>query len=145
MDIYEVLHREHEQVSQLFQQIEGLSHGASRTRSRLFGELRTALEHHSRAEEKVFYPELRKYDASHFLALEAAEEHHVVDLLLKELSRMDSDKEEWLAKLTVLKEEVLHHVAQEENELFPKAREFIDDSQASEMATRFEAQKKRLH
>jgi len=145
MDIYETLHQEHEQVAKLFKEIEETSSGAIKTRERLFGQLKTALELHSRAEEKVFYPILKEYDASHFQALEAAEEHHMVDLLLKELASLSKDKEEWLAKLCVLKESVLHHVDEEENELFPKAHEILDDAQAEQLAVDFEEQKKKFH
>ena len=145
MDIYQVLHGEHEKVAKLFKDIEGTSSSALASRDSLFNELKMALDLHTKAEEQVFYVPLKQNTDSRFETLEAIEEHHVVDLLLKELAGMPNNKEEWMAKLCVLKEEVQHHVDEEENELFPMARTLLDETQAADMASRFEEQKSRLH
>lgn len=145
MDIYETLHNEHQEVAKLFTSIEHTSNTAVKTRGKLFDQLKTALDMHSRAEEKVFYPVLNRHKESHFQSMEAVEEHHMVDLILKELASAPKNNDAWMAKLEVLKEAVLHHVDQEEQELFQKAKMFMDERQADELARKFLDEKKHLH
>jgi hemerythrin-like domain-containing protein len=55
---------------------------------------------------------------------------------------MNKDQEEWTAKFTVLKENVEHHVEEEEGDMFPKARKVLSDKQAEALGTRMEEAKK---
>jgi len=56
------------------------------------------------------------------IALESLEEHHIVKWVLSELDGMDPAAERFDAKVTVLIENVRHHVEEEEGEFFPKVR-----------------------
>lgn len=143
MDVYNLLEKDHEKVSKLFEQLMETGETAVKTREKLFGQLKQELVAHTEAEEHVFYPALKDADPTHDLTLEAIEEHHVVDQLLEELESMPKDQEEWIAKLTVLKENVEHHVEEEESELFPKARKVLSDKQAKEMGTKVEQEKQK--
>ena len=67
-------------------------------------------------EVRTLMPELE--DA----VLESYEEHHVADVLVMELSAMKLDAERFDAKMTVLIENVTHHIKEEEQEWFPKVR-----------------------
>ena len=94
---------------------------------------------HAHIEETIFYPVLKKAEESRDITLEAYEEHKVVkDLLAKLAAGKPGDQ--WNAKLTVLKENVDHHVDEEEGELFDKAKNVLTDEQAElfgdEMAAR---------
>jgi hemerythrin-like domain-containing protein len=60
------------------------------------------------------------------------------------MSAISVDSEEWTAKLTVLKENVEHHVEEEEGEMFKSARQVLSKEQIEELGARMEAQKKRL-
>ena len=55
--------------------------------------------------------------------LESYEEHHVADVLAAELAAMGPDHERFVPKMTVLIENVRHHIEEEEQEWFPKVRE----------------------
>jgi hemerythrin superfamily protein len=143
MNVYEFLENDHKQVSEIFQQLMDTHNEATETRDKLFNKLKNALEAHTEAEEKVFYPALRDPQKTHDLTLEAIEEHHVIDQLLEELEGMSKVSDEWMAKLTVLKENVEHHVEEEENDLFPKARQVLSDTQADKMGARVEQEEKR--
>ena len=55
--------------------------------------------------------------------LESLEEHHIVKWVLVELDDMDPADERFDAKVTVLIENVRHHVEEEEDEYFPKVRD----------------------
>jgi hypothetical protein len=77
---------------------------------------------HTYIEEKIFYPEARKaVPAAEDHVLESIEEHHVVVWTLSELSGLDPKYERYDAKVTVLIENVRHHV-EEEQEWFPQVR-----------------------
>lgn len=144
MNVYNVLKKDHEKVSQLFEQLMETSNQAVKTREKLFGQLKAELEVHTEAEESIFYPALKDPEETHEITLEAIEEHHVVDQLLGELDESPKDSDEWIAKLTVLKENVEHHVEEEEEEMFPKARKVLSDSEAEEMGAQVEQKKKTL-
>jgi hemerythrin-like domain-containing protein len=80
------------------------------------------LKVHTKLEEEIFYPAMREKggELADMIA-EATEEHHVVDLLVAELEKLNSADEQYDAKFTVLMENVEHHVEEEEGQLFPKA------------------------
>jgi iron-sulfur cluster repair protein YtfE (RIC family) len=109
----------------------------------MFSALKKEVETHSEANEKVFYPALKEPDKTRDLTLEAIEEHHVFSQLLEELDNMPKDNDQWMAKLTVLKENVEYHVEEEENNLFPKARQALSAAQANEMDERIKQEKEK--
>ncbi len=71
----------------------------------------------------MFYPAVREALSDEDLVDEGLEEHHAAELLMWELERLPADAPRYDAKVTVLKENVLHHVEEEETELFPKVRD----------------------
>ena len=85
--------------------------------------------------------ELEKADETHDITLEAFEEHRLVKQLLGELEKMDKGDEQWTARFTVLKENIEHHVEEEETDMFPKAKKVLGDEKAEELGTRMEAAK----
>ena len=86
-------------------------------------EIFTELRVHTTIEEDVFYPEVRQGDDElEDTVAEGLEEHHVVDVLMAEAEALTPGEEAWVAKLTVLIENVEHHAGEEESELFPEVR-----------------------
>ena len=75
------------------------------------------------------------------VVLEAFEEHHVVDLLMGELEALDVSDETWGAKATVMKENIEHHIEEEEGEMFPQARRVFDAAELDDLGRRMEARK----
>lgn len=133
--LFNSLKKDHRTVEGLFKQIEKAS---EKKRTRLFEELKTELIAHSKGEEGALYPAIQENEKTEDLARESVEEHHVVDLLLEELTDLSSDDEQWMAKLTVLKEVVQHHVEEEEKEMFKKAGKILDKDRQEEIAERIE-------
>jgi hemerythrin-like domain-containing protein len=78
------------------------------------------------------------------LILEGIQEHELVSQLLEELDSMNKGTEDWKAKLIVLRENVEHHVEEEENELFEQARQILSDDQAREVGRKFAEQKQQI-
>jgi hemerythrin superfamily protein len=144
MIIYDELKNDHDAVKEMMTRIEEMSSRASTSKVKLFEEMKTALTAHLRAEEKVFYDAIKQEKTAHDAALEGYEEHHLADLLMREISRLAPSDEKWKAKFTVLKENVEHHVEEEEGEIWAKAREILDEAKAQELSEAFVAEKGKL-
>ena len=78
-------------------------------------------------EEAVLYPALKEHAQTKDIVLEAYEEHDVVDTILAELERTPFDDETWTAKLTEMRENLLHHIEEEEDEMFGQVRKLFDE------------------
>ncbi len=141
MDVFELLKKDHEKVSGIFEKLDATTERGVKTREELFTQLKQELDVHTRIEEEIFYPILKEAKETEELTLEAYEEHNVVKQLLTELDELPKDDETWGAKLTVLKENVEHHVEEEEGELFDGAREVLSQEQLEELGARMEASK----
>jgi len=138
MDPFELLKKDHETASKLFERIESAS---GRVKMVRFRKLKSELDLHSHIEETIFYPALKNAEESRDITLEGYEEHKVIKSLLSELDRAKKPSDEWTAKFTVLKESVEHHVAEEEGELFSKAKDVLTDEQAEALGDKMAAEK----
>ena len=100
---------------------------------------------HMTLEEEIFYPTVRETnDEISDTVDEGEQEHHVAKVLLAEIKQLPDGSDEWVAKVTVLRESVEHHIEEEEADLFPPLRNRIDKEVWSDMADRFEARKAEL-
>src|ERR1051325_1837880 len=140
MDAFELLKADHKKVNELFDELEAATGNAKLS---VFNQIKTELELHTHIEEKIFYPALEKPEETHDLTLEAYEEHKAVKTLLTELSGARTANDEWQAKAKVLRENVEHHVDEEENELFDKADDALSDEEIEALGQRMEAEKAR--
>ena len=134
-DAITLLKADHRTVKDLFDQFEKAE--TKREKAKLAAEAMTELKIHTQIEEEIFYPAVRKAlkkslgkEETTSLMDEADEEHHVAKLLIAELGAMKSSEDHWEAKFTVLSENVLHHVKEEEGEMFPEARKLDLDYKA---------------
>jgi iron-sulfur cluster repair protein YtfE (RIC family) len=141
MNAFTLLKADHKKVAGILEKIDETTERAVKTREELFTQLKTELDIHTRIEETIFYPALKEADETRDITLEAFEEHKVVKTLLGELESLGKDKEEWTAKFTVLKENIEHHVEEEEGEMFPKARKVLGEDGAETLGTRMEKAK----
>ena len=98
----------------------------------MFEQLVDELSIHERIEEDIFYPALQKLPKAREDVLEAFEEHHLVDEIVKEMD-VETDDERWKAQFTVMKENVEHHIKDEEEKLFPKAEQLLGDKKLGEL------------
>src|SRR5215212_5318144 len=123
MDAISLLKDDHRAVERLFKRFEKTGDRALAERRRIVDEIIKELSVHAEIEETVFYPAIREaVPRSEDMVLESLEEHHVVKWVLSELDGMSPDAERFEAKVTVLIENVRHHVKEEESDLFPKVR-----------------------
>ena len=142
MDAITLLKTDHEKVSGIFTQLEETTERAEKTREELFTKLKQELDLHAHIEESIFYPAIKQAEETREITMEALQEHHVVKVLLRELDAMEVGSETWTAKLKVLKENVEHHVEEEEGEMFKKARTVLSREQLEELGALMEQEKK---
>jgi len=135
MDALNLIKQDHKRLRKLLD--EALQAEGPRREERM-DHLRTELVAHERMEEEVLYPRLRDEKKAHQSVLEAYEEHHVADVILDELLDVPPETDLWKAKLKVLKENVEHHMDEEEDELFKNARAVLDREELDRLGERME-------
>jgi hemerythrin superfamily protein len=119
-DVFEMLKTDHRRVQNLFMRFEDAD---KRARASIAEETLTALEVHTSLEEELIYPAIANVLDDEETVNEAKEEHHVAQLLIKELHKMDAGDEGFATKFKVLGELVGHHIEEEESEMFPQAQD----------------------
>jgi hemerythrin superfamily protein len=138
--IFEDLKHDHDRHRTLLEQL-GETSGASEERPALFEELRKELQAHAAAEEESLYstmlavPELRE-EARHSVS-----EHKEIDDYLGELVQADIGSDEWLSKFKEMRHRYLHHIDEEEEEMFPEAAETLSAEDEARMTKVFEQRK----
>jgi iron-sulfur cluster repair protein YtfE (RIC family) len=141
MNAFTLLKADHEKVAGILEKIEGTTERAIKGREELFAQLKNELDVHTRIEETILYPALEEYEETRDISLEAYEEHAIVKQLLKELASSRKDDEQWTAKFTVLKENIEHHVEEEEGEMFKKARKVLSEDEIATLGERLQEAK----
>ena len=144
MDALKLLQEDHDKVKKILEDLDSTTERGMKTREELFGKLRTELQAHEAIEEEILYPALKEHPKTRELAMEAYEEHHVVDLVMAEIEGVSYDDERWGAKLTVVKENLEHHIEEEEKEMFDQARQVFDQDELVELGERMQARKTEL-
>lgn len=125
-DLLMKLKADHKTVKDLLKQLEDTSERATKKRNILFDKLKNEIQLHTKVEEKLLYPRMKQEKITTSLVLESYEEHHLVDHIITEIESTDFSDPVWKAKLTVLKENLLHHIKEEETDLFPKVKKVLD-------------------
>lgn len=142
MNIISVLTTDHRNVDALFTEFTQAKPDDAKNLARLRDLILKQLAIHAEIEEQTLYPALR-HEADDEV-LEALEEHHAVKATLAELERMPPTAERFRAKMTVVIENVRHHIEEEEGDggLFDVARRSLKPAQMEEMAERAEGIRK---
>ncbi|HET9680924.1 MAG TPA: hemerythrin domain-containing protein [Candidatus Limnocylindrales bacterium] len=129
MDALTLLRDDHREIKRLLKELEPTEASDPRRRADLFEQIRRDLTVHEIIEEEIFYPTLKQHPKAREIVLEGYEEHDVVDTLMGELEGLPYDDETWGPKAKVMSENVEHHVDEEEDEMFDKARQVFDDDE----------------
>lgn len=123
IDAIELLTEDHENVKAMFEKYDGLGDRANASKKKLATEICLELTKHATAEEEIFYPAVRAAGKDkEDLVDEATVEHASAKELIAQIMEMDATEELFDAKVKVLGEMIEHHVKEEEEEMFPKAR-----------------------
>lgn len=141
-ELLQELKKDHKETKEILEKLKESS--GAKNRETLFKKMMMELQPHMKAEEKVFYPVLVEEEESREDTLESIEEHHVSEMVLKELEKMEKGKEQWLAKMKVFAELVDHHIKEEESKIFKGANKVLGDDQMTEILEQFQTAKEQL-
>ena len=136
-----MLKTDHDKVKKLLTELESTTERGVKTREELFATIKGELSIHEVIEEEIFYPALKSHPKAKDVVLEGYEEHHVVDLLMGELESLDVSDETWGAKAIVMKENIEHHIEEEEGEMFKQARAVFDRQELEDLGARMAERK----
>lgn len=140
MNAIELLKADHEVVAGLFAEVEKTSEDKHPA---IFKKIKAELDAHVHIEEKLFYPKLKADGRKELvdIVLEGIEEHHQVKMFLRELELLADDSAKFEPKLTVLIEDVEHHVEEEEKEMFPLVKKQFDEAVLDELGAEMKKEK----
>ncbi|MGZ5050123.1 MAG: hemerythrin domain-containing protein [Methylobacter sp.] len=120
LDATQLLKADHELVSDLFADYQ--DSGSIAEKRQLAEQICDELTVHAKIEEEIFYPAVKQALKDKELIPEAIVEHATLKMLISEVQDMEPDGEMFDAKIKVMSEYVKHHVKEEQNEIFPKAK-----------------------
>jgi hemerythrin superfamily protein len=141
MSAIDLLEGQHREVDALFAALEDAT--SKEQKAGLFDQLADKLAIHAAIEEHHFYPTVRARRTEDIL-LESLEEHLSIKRVLADLLDTQADDETFDAKIKVLKEQIEHHVAEEEGELFPKVRKLLDATELDALEQEMVAEQEQL-
>jgi hemerythrin-like domain-containing protein len=144
MDALSLLKEDHRKVKKMLGELDSTTERGVKTRDEVFTKLKAELQVHEAIEEEIFYPALKEHPKAKELVLEAYEEHNVVDTVMSEIEGVAEDDERWGAKMSVLKENLEHHIEEEETEMFEQARQVFEREELDELGSRMETRKHEL-
>ena len=122
----DLLKEDHEKVKKAFKQFEKMDRADSEGCRELVERVCAELRVHTTLEEEIVYPALREAIEDEDIMNEAAVEHETAKMLIEQLENMEPDDPNYFATFTVLGEYVMHHVKEEEGEMFPQAKKAKD-------------------
>lgn len=140
-DILLMIENDHREVEQLFEQFENA--GSGKKAQECFNKIYRELSLHAQAEELAFYPAMREFEETESYIEEAESEHNAVKILLEQMKSLKPGDAEFKAKMTHLKESFMHHIQEEEEEIFSAVRECIDEEKLQELGQRFQEAKQK--
>lgn len=144
MNAIELLKADHDVVDALFQKVKATEEDEHPA---LFEQIKAELDVHAHIEETVFYPRLIAEGDTELadLVKEGIEEHHQVKIFLREISALAEESEKFEPKLTVLIENVEHHVMEEEGEMFQMVEAQFDPEVLEELGKEMEEEKRNFN
>jgi iron-sulfur cluster repair protein YtfE (RIC family) len=147
MDAIELLKKDHEEVTKLFQRF---SEGRGRDADAVLTKICDELDVHSQIEEEIFYPAVRHADSQLADQVdEALREHSRVKEQVRVLRRElreggGTDRADLEGQVSALQQDVEHYVTEEESEMFPRVGESIGERERAELGQRLRDRKQQL-
>ena len=141
MNAIELLKQDHQEAAGMMDELETADKGSMNITRDTFRQLKEALTLHTQIEEQVFYPALEQHEETQDMVSEAHSEHNEVKEMLAEMTALNPGSDEFMDKLTELRDSIEHHVEEEENEMFPKAERVLGESRLREMGRQMEQMK----
>jgi hemerythrin superfamily protein len=144
MDVITLLKKDHKMVKNLFEEFNNLKSSKIQKKADIIAQIKEALTVHAQVEEELVYPAFRENRSMKEQVGEALEEHHVTKILLGELDALQPDGERYDAKVKVLYEYLMHHIKEEEKEMFPEAQKRLSSKRLAALGEEVEARRSEL-
>jgi len=138
--IYQDLKNDHDMHRALFEKLQATD-GDDPSRRQLFEDLRTELQAHAAAEEEALYATMLKDPDLRNSARHSVAEHKEIDDLLGELMDAEMGTSSWEETFGGLRDRYIHHIDEEEEEMFPEASAGLSSAEENEAARTFEERK----
>jgi hemerythrin superfamily protein len=130
-DAIALLMADHKKVKKLFSDFDKLKEeGSDEAKAAIVDQICSELKIHTELEEEIFYPAVRKAIDDSDLMDEALVEHAGAKDLIAQLEDASPEDDLYDAKVTVLGEQIDHHVMEEEGDMFPQAKKAKVDIEA---------------
>ncbi|WP_299031183.1 hemerythrin domain-containing protein [uncultured Sulfitobacter sp.] len=139
--IYDAIKTDHDTHRDLLAKLADTS-GDSDTRRQAWQTFYNDVKSHAAAEEETFYSKLISETWGQDAARHSVHEHQQLDELMEELNETDMSSPAWLTRFKTLKHDYEHHMDEEEQEVFERAKKVIGEEQNNGFGMRFEARKK---
>ena len=136
MNIFEEIRKDHETQRTLINLLLETK-GASQGREESWPKLKREMEQHAIAEERYFYNPLIKHDRTQEMARHSIAEHHELDEFIAKLDDMDMSASQWLITAKELGHMLLHHLEEEEQEIFQQAGHALSDKEKEKLAEQY--------
>jgi hypothetical protein len=136
MDALSLLKEDHVKAKKLMEELSATTERGVKTREEKWTKLLKELTIHENIEEEIYYPALAEHPKAKELVLEALEEHHLVDDIVEQLKDTPFEDEHWSAKFKVTRENVEHHIEEEEGPMFAASRKIFSKEELDELGAR---------
>lgn len=143
MDIFQLLKQDHDKVEGLFEKLSDTTDRASKTRERLCSQIASELLLHAEVEERHFYPALKRHSETKEFVSEAVKEHKQVERMIHKIEKMSVDDSGFMQAIQELQQMVEHHVHEEEDEIFPAAKDALSDEERRTILQNIQEMKKK--
>ncbi|MCI2394020.1 hemerythrin domain-containing protein [Aliiroseovarius sediminis] len=138
--IYDAIKQDHNKHREL---LDAIKNSGQAERGKLWNDFYCDVKSHAAAEEETFYSKLISKTWGQDAARHSVHEHQQLDDLMEELNVMDQSTELWMQKFDQLAHDYHHHMDEEENEVFKRAKETIDEAEVEGFGKKFEARKEK--
>jgi hemerythrin superfamily protein len=138
MDIYETLSKDHRRYEALLDRMEQAHRSGNDDWKAALDELRDDLIPHAHAEEAVFYNALRETDQAKGVVADSYAEHAKAEAEVRALEAMKAVDKSWETGLKKLREDLTHHIQQEEGRVYQAARQVFSEEEARQLGEAFD-------
>ncbi|MDF1728713.1 MAG: hemerythrin domain-containing protein [Sulfitobacter sp.] len=138
--IYDAIKQDHDRHRELLSTLEDTS-GDSDTRREAWEEFYRDVKAHAAAEEETFYSTLMSETWGQDSARHSVHEHQQLDDIMEELNEMEMSSSGWMTRFKKLKHDYEHHIDEEEDEVFTRAKKVVGEEENEAFGARFEKRK----
>jgi hemerythrin-like domain-containing protein len=133
MNIITKIESDHQEIRNLINKVDNVLDSTSNMRESQFNKLKSLVLTHHDAELSTLLNELTKHDKSRDKAMHLVEEHGEHKKVIDQLNSLDTESKDWVDHYKELRHDILHHIEEEEQELFEITKETLDEQQLEKL------------